>query len=375
MTQHQVNPLELRERMLFDLSSQNVISLVAYPVIWTVLVAHADLIRVGPLFFWVNLVLLSITTTLRVFLHRRMRHRVGAQAPLLERVLVTTVLVNATHWSVMTIWSLLAPELATIRIAMLMVVTGMAGSGTFAVAFLTVLRIFFPLILLVPAGITMLLSGDSVEWTWGALSLSFLVYILPSAARRQQDYIGAISTTLLLEQRTRELEQISFTDAVTGLNNRNYFAAHMELEWKRAHRLQYPLSLLLIDTDHFKFINDRYGHPAGDACLAAIGACLAGTRRRAGDVLARIGGDEFAILLVNADAHAAGLIAARVCQGMRALALMEQGQTLRITASIGVATEVPAAADLADAKAFISCADNALYAAKAQGRDQWQMAA
>lgn len=375
MTQHQVNPLELRERILFDLGSQNLISLVAYPVLWTLLMLRSDLIRHAPHFFWGNLAILGLTTCLRVFVYGRMRNRLAGQAQFLERTLIVTVLLSATHWSAMAIWSSLAPALEPIRIALILMVTGMAGSGTFAVAFITILRIFFPLILLVPAAVVLLSSGNSVEWTWGALSLAFLGYVLPSAYRRQQDYIAAVSTTILLEQRTRELEQISFTDAVTALNNRNYFDIHLELEWKRAHRLQYPLSLLLIDLDHFKFINDTYGHPAGDACLAAMGAHLIRNRPRAGDILARIGGDEFAILLINADARSAELIAARVCDGIRELALVEQGQHIRVTSSIGIATEIPCAPDLADAKAFISHADNALYAAKAQGRNQWQTAA
>jgi diguanylate cyclase (GGDEF)-like protein len=226
-------------------------------------------------------------------------------------------------------------------------------------------------IVVVPAGLIMLFSGDPVEWTWGALSLAFLVYVLPSAYRRQQDYRVAVGTTLLLEERTRELEQISFTDTVTGLKNRNYFDTHLELEWKRAHRLHYPLSLLLVDLDRFKHINDTFGHPAGDACLAAMGAHLLRDRHRTGDVLARIGGDEFAILLINCDATAAEVIAASVCQGMRELQLVEQGQQLCVTASIGLCTATPSAPDLADIKAFVACADSALYVAKAKGRDQW----
>lgn len=371
MPQPQVNQLELRERILFDLGSQNLISLFAYPVLWTLLVVGADFGHHAPLFFWVNLVILCMTTSLRLFVYSRMRKRQAGQAQLLERLLIFTVLSSATHWSTMTIWSLLAPELEPIRIAMLLIVTGMAGSGTFAVALITVLGIFFPLILLVPPGITMILSGHAVEWTWGALSLAFLAYVLPSAYRRQQDYRAAVGTTLLLEERTRELEQISFTDTITGLKNRNYFDTHLELEWRRAHRLQYPLSLLLIDLDRFKYINDTFGHPAGDACLAAMGAHLLRDRHRTGDILARIGGDEFAILLINCDAAAAEVIAGSVCQGMRELKPVEQGQQLQLTASIGLCTITPSTPELADIKAFIACADSALYVAKAEGRDRW----
>lgn len=372
MPNHQVNQSELRERILLDLGSQNVISLVVYPVVWGLLALQAELMARAPVFFWANLPVLVLTTVMRLYVHSRMRTDLAKSAPFLERVLIVTVLFNALHWSGMTLWSLLDPRMEPIRIAMLMIVTGMTGSGTFAVALLTPLRIFFPTILLVPPGVAMLLSSDPVESTLGALSIAFLGYVLPSAYRRQQDYISAVSTALLLEQRTKELEQISFTDTVTGLNNRTYFDAHFELEWKRAHRLQYPLSLLLIDLDHFKFINDAYGHPAGDRCLAAIGACLANSRRRAGDILARMGGDEFAILLVNADQEAAGKIATALCQSVRNLSLVEQGQQLPLTSSIGISTTIPSQGEPSETASFIASADGALYAAKGLGRDQWQ---
>ncbi|MFP5391945.1 MAG: diguanylate cyclase domain-containing protein [Gammaproteobacteria bacterium] len=375
MTEHQVDKSELRERMLFDLGSQNVISLVVYPVVWLVLVLRGGLIDSAPRFFWLNLGALALTTCFRLFVYVGMRRRQKGEAVLLRRLLIFTVLFNAAHWSAMTIWSLLDPTLEVIRIGMMLVVTGMAGSGTFAVAFITALRVYFPIILLVPAGVTMLWSDASVERTWGGLCFAFCAYVLLSAYRRQQDYIAAVSTTLLLEQRTEELEQISFTDAVTGLHNRTYFDTHLELEWKRAHRQQYPLSLLTIDLDRFKHINDRYGHPVGDRCLQAMGACLARTQRRAGDVLARMGGDEFAVLLVNADAEAARKVAGALCDEIRALVFTEQGHQLPLTASVGIATVIPRCAELEGAQKLVNSADSALYVAKANGRNQWQAAA
>ncbi|HYD93858.1 MAG TPA: GGDEF domain-containing protein [Noviherbaspirillum sp.] len=365
--------LETRGRVLFDLGSQNLISLVLYPVLWLVLMLHADLARRDPLFFWANLVVLILSTVLRYRVHLRMRECAYSDAPVVERMLVGAVLLNAAHWAVMTVWALVDPALHSIRIAMLLVGTGMIGSGTFAVVFNTTLRVMFPAILAVPAGITLLLSENPDERVWGALCLVFLAYILAAGRKRQQDYYKAVGTAMLLEQRTKELEQISFTDAVTGLRNRSYFDAHFELEWRRAHRQQYPLSLLMIDVDHFKAINDRFGHPAGDRCLAALGLCIARARRRAGDILARFGGDEFVILLANADEPAAERIAAALGHEVRRLAVHEQGEPIPLTISVGVATMIPS--DPAHARELLALADAALYEAKQSGRNQWKRAA
>lgn len=373
--QEQISPQVLQYRVLRDLGSQNVISLVLYPILWLVLMLHADLRQAYPLFFWTNLLVLVLCTATRYQVHFWMRTLTCQQAQKVERMFVVAVLLNASHWSAMTVWSLIDPELHPIRVAMLLVGTGMIGSGTFAVVFNTTLRIMFPLILSVPAALTLLLSFDPDEQVWGALCLAFLAYILASGRSRQRDYYRAISNSMLLELRTKELEHISFTDAVTGLRSRNYFDAHTEIEWKRAHRLQYPLSLLMIDLDHFKSINDQYGHPVGDRCLAALATQLQKAGRRAGDIVARIGGDEFAILLIAAGEAAGEKAAESLMNEIRGLKVIEGSTQIPISISIGVATVTPTNSRIGDIKDFLASADGALYAAKEGGRNQWIKAA
>ena len=134
-------------------------------------------------------------------------------------------------------------------------------------------------------------------------------------------------------------------------------------------RLRLPLSLLFVDIDHFKGVNDRHGHQVGDEYLKAVGGVLAGAIRLGEDVATRFGGEEFAILLVNTEINAALKIAERMRAGVESLAMRNDGAPSGIlTISIGVSTI--SLDESFDQKDFIARADNALYAAKKSGRNR-----
>ena len=127
--------------------------------------------------------------------------------------------------------------------------------------------------------------------------------------------------------------------------------------------------MLIIDLDHFKKINDTYGHPFGDRCLAAAAQALRDGLQRSADVLARYGGEEFAVLLPGADAHAAQQRGAeRLLHGVGSVELMHEGSAVRLACSIGVSTLVPAS--MSSPSSAVIEADKALYLAKQQGRNR-----
>jgi diguanylate cyclase (GGDEF)-like protein len=165
-------------------------------------------------------------------------------------------------------------------------------------------------------------------------------------------------TVKLLEQANSRLEVLSLEDDLTGIANRRYFERALADEWNRARRREHPLALILVDLDHFKDLNDRRGHPAGDDCLRRVGAFLADTIKRSGEVVARYGGEEFAILLPGVDADGAIRVAEALREGIERLG--------SVTASCGVASLVPAAET---PEHLVASADRALYAAKHSGRN------
>ncbi len=166
------------------------------------------------------------------------------------------------------------------------------------------------------------------------------------------------------------LERAALADPLTRIANRRHFDSFMTLEWQRAVRSGQPLSLIMLDVDHFKLYNDELGHAAGDAALREVAAVLAGHAPRATDLAARYGGEEFVVLFGETDPAAARTMAESIRGAIESIQLRHprspSGQWL--TASLGVVTIVPTQLDgIGD---FIEAADRAMYAAKDAGRNR-----
>jgi diguanylate cyclase (GGDEF)-like protein len=203
--------------------------------------------------------------------------------------------------------------------------------------------------------------------------------VILSLWRKETTHIGAImaalvafvlAATLILAREIRrrgeaedKLEELATTDALTGLRNRRKFDAAIESEWRRAVRHRTPLSLLLIDADHFKAYNDTHGHQAGDQVLVGIAICISDSVKRAGDCAARYGGEEFAVLLPDMAAAEALMVAEIIRRKVEGWS----DDATPSTVSIGIASMTPSPG--LDWPQFVHAADKALYAAKAAGRN------
>lgn len=170
-----------------------------------------------------------------------------------------------------------------------------------------------------------------------------------------------------LSQANERLQMLSTTDGLTQIGNRAYFDAAAVTEMRRAERQKGSISIILLDIDHFKRINDTFGHPAGDACLRALADMLRPRIDRAGDILARYGGEEFIIVLTGVDLHGALAVAEELRKATDRLRVQFDGKPLRFTASFGVASAVPQAP--LSVENLVAAADRALYAAKHGGRN------
>ena len=208
---------------------------------------------------------------------------------------------------------------------------------------------------------------------WGitAIVMALAIYAVRSTLQQSR----FLRTQRTLREARDQLEVLSLRDSLTGVANRRCFDQVLAVEWARAARLRHPLSLLLIDVDYFKSLNDRYGHPSGDQCLVRIAGALRSTLIRSNDLLARYGGEEFAAILVDADREGAEVVAARMQAAVRALNIRNETSLGEfVTISIGIATcqafDGPSIAEL------IEASDRALYQAKQRGRNRiecWPM--
>ena len=201
-----------------------------------------------------------------------------------------------------------------------------------------------------------------------AALVALIVRLRTRALGRQAERLRA-----LVDERTRELEdanlhleRLSLLDELTGIPNRRYFDRALAQTWEAASQTMQPVSVILLDLDHFKNLNDARGHPAGDASLVQVARLLAQRIRRSGDLAARIGGEEFAILLSNTDTETATRVAESLRASIQEMVIAFESANLRVTVSCGVATT---RAPGTTPEALVRRADRALYAAKAAGRN------
>ncbi|HEY4318813.1 MAG TPA: sensor domain-containing diguanylate cyclase [Herbaspirillum sp.] len=172
-----------------------------------------------------------------------------------------------------------------------------------------------------------------------------------------------------LEALQKELEELSFKDGLTGVANRRRFDAMAAVEWNNALRQGVPLSLVMIDIDYFKQYNDHYGHIEGDACLRKVAQVLSAALYRPRDFVARFGGEEFVLVLPEADEAAASMVAQRCRQMLSDAAIAHAASAIgpSVTFSMGIGSIVPVHGD--DMSGFLSEVDRRLYLAKQRGRN------
>lgn len=176
------------------------------------------------------------------------------------------------------------------------------------------------------------------------------------------------SRTRELQRALNELAQLSNTDSLTGLANRRYFDKVTAREVSRARRSGLPLTVMIIDVDHFKLVNDTHGHLAGDHCLTKVVSAIRSVVSRQSDLVARFGGEEFAVILPDTSPDDAMLLAERVRREIANIQTEYQGKSLTVTASIGVAgRSLPLDCTV---QGLLDAADKALYSAKQQGRNR-----
>ncbi|MGB0466518.1 MAG: GGDEF domain-containing protein [Pontibacterium sp.] len=191
------------------------------------------------------------------------------------------------------------------------------------------------------------------------------------------DYVGIIiydvtdtaENKLALQDVNVQLQSLSREDRLTGLFNRGHWEECLERELNRYLRTYEPCTLIMLDIDHFKAVNDTYGHPAGDEVIRRVAAMLLQHARKT-DIVGRYGGEEFGIILTSTNTRQAGIVAERMRQAIEMMEVEYEQLSMAVTISLGLAELQP---DILDHEQWITQADNALYKSKEKGRNQYNI--
>jgi diguanylate cyclase (GGDEF)-like protein/PAS domain S-box-containing protein len=196
--------------------------------------------------------------------------------------------------------------------------------------------------------------------------------LISEKERAEEAELKLQKTQIVLERINQKLLKLIDTDPLTKIANRRCFNIRVRQEWKRLFREQKFLSLILIDVDYFKYYNDRYGHPQGDRCLIKIAQTAKETVKRSTDLVARIGGEEFAVILPDTDLEGAKVVAEKIRLAIQSLEIPHPRSKVEnmatVSISLGIMTLIPTRGQ--SPTNLISQADQALFQAKNQGRNQ-----
>lgn len=359
---------QLMNSMLRDNAQRALGGTFIYPVLWLVIGLASGWYEHQQTQFLSNLTFLILISCLRLWVLAKTPSWIDKK-PLLARAgCATVVLLNALHWGLISAVGVYDDSWEAIQTPLLLSAAGVAAAGTAVLAIDPYIRFLFPSFVLLPVVGVLLLDLTSTNILIAILCLVFVVYLTVASKSVNQDYWKALQTSMLLEKKAAEFRKLSVTDPLTQLHNRLYFDEQFQSEWRRASRCGQAISICLIDLDHFKQINDTYGHTFGDFCLIHAASVLDSQVRRAGDVVARYGGEEFIVLLPNTNGEGAQIFANKIRRAIKSEELVQGQHKTVLHASIGVAST--RSGDLEAAHTLINHADKALYRAKAQGRDK-----
>ena len=358
---------QFRERVICDLAERSIPGIPAYIAVWSVIVFatgfhHSHAAVAYPA--WIGFLLVS---ALRLAYQSTYRRLDRFSAALNYGLFLTTILIPVGLWSALFVYCIVGTGTEKIRLLMVMATAGLCSGAMTSFAPDRKIAVTYLMVIILPACFCIIFFNRE-EMPLFYLMLTYIGFTLLQLSRGSREYWHALENEAALAEKTRQLEDISKIDGLTAIYNRRHFNQVLNLEWKRGSRENRILTLIMLDIDHFKHINDTYGHLAGDDYLKSVASILKGSFKRCTDVIARYGGEEFAILLPATPMNDAATLAESLRHTIAAHHVKSGKIHLQATVSIGLATCIP------DHKTppehLISLADQALYHAKNAGRNQ-----
>ncbi len=363
-----VSDADLARQCVLDTATRASAGIFIYPGLWVAITLATNEADTRPWLVWGNALGLTVLAVLRALYAQRLPGLLRTHPRLAQWGFNAPYLLNAFYWSCLTACCITVAPLQPLAWTLLICTGCIAAAGNTMLGFNPVLRRPFLLAMFVPVMVAELLRPLPSHLLLIGLQCIFAAYLARSSLLVHQDYWDGRYARRLAERQARELELASLTDGLTQVPNRMHLDRQLSQEWGRHCRTGGQLSLLVVDLDHFKNVNDSFGHPFGDTCLQAAARALQAGCGRSSDFVARYGGEEFVVLLPDTDAAGAQAVAQRMLEHVRQITLRSDGLAVRVTCSIGVATCKPSISGRATD--LVQRADEALYAAKHGGRNR-----
>jgi len=350
-----------------DIAKRSITGSYIYLVIWfSIIIPHKFYERSPEICLWLTLTFI-ILAAVRIGLILNF-NRIYQKSQILWKILFFPVVwLVALVWGVFCAMAFFLPEFGYMSLALIVATAGLTGGGVSALVPNRLLTLGLITAYLAPGGFV-ILTSDTYNASVGIIFLVYWIGMYAVTKNQHREYWQGLEASFLLKEYAVELEHLNTLDGLTGLKNRAFFDQTLKQDMKRAVRFQSHLSLLLIDIDHFKKINDVHGHLVGDECLRRLSALLQELIRRETDTVARYGGEEFVVILPDNNREQALIIAEKIRQDVEVMNLLSGKTQISLTVSLGVSSTVPEIG--ASEVAFIERADNNLYKAKHNGRNQ-----
>jgi len=359
---------KLEARAHLDLTKRARGGIIMYLLIWLILSFWAGIWHQTPLFFAVNTALFVIVASMRLVHNQLLKQHRNLNTPAMYKWLIGMVLFSAAHWGLMSAWIIFFSPFQQLHYPTMIILAAFAMGGGSVLSISRTIRIVFPILTFLPTFIVCLTMGGTEYYILAALIVASTIYILEASRVSGRDYWSAIRNKQLADDNAALMEKQLITDPLTQIHNRMYFNQRYDIDWNHCDRQYLPMSVLLLDIDHFKKLNDTYGHLAGDECLRQIARILEENIRRQTDSISRYGGEEFVVLMPDSN-HLGAMEQAEKLRAAIADSTLEWHEHhLKPTCSVGVATLYPSR-DM-DSEILLTAADKALYKAKAQGRNR-----
>ncbi|MCG8689312.1 MAG: GGDEF domain-containing protein [Desulfobacterales bacterium] len=349
-----------------DISKRSITGCYIYLIIWfSIIIPHGFYENSPKPCLWMTLTLILLAGV-RVWLILKFDWIFQKSQTLWKALFYPVVWITALVWGGFSALTFVKPEFDYMGLAFMVATAGLTGGGVSALVPSRLLTLGLLTGLLAPGGVVLLLS-DGHNVSVGIIFGVYWIGMVAVTKNQHQEYWQALDASFLIKEYAAELEQLNTLDGLTSLKNRVFFDQTLKQEMKRGLRSRSHLSLLFIDIDHFKKINDRHGHLIGDECLRRISTLLKENVRRETDTVARYGGEEFAVILPSSTNEQALAVAEKIRQKVETMNPRYGQADIALTVSLGVASVIPELG--MSEEDLIAMADNNLYKAKHSGRN------